>query len=162
MGEYSSENRGFRFLLTVIDTFSKYAWCEAIESKNAIDVVKAMEAILSSGRRPKNLQTDHGKEFYNKRFKNLMEKYNINHYSSFTTLKASIVERFNRTLKGLMWRSFSFQGNYKWLSLYKQLVDTYNKSYHRTIKMSPNEVNSSKQKLLLKTVYNNLKVFKAG
>jgi hypothetical protein len=56
---------------------------------------------------PKNLQTDNGKEF----FQSLMKKHKINHYSTFSSIKASIVERVNRTLKQLMWVQFSFQGN---------------------------------------------------
>ncbi|XP_070170801.1 uncharacterized protein [Polyergus mexicanus] len=59
---------------------------------------------------PKNLQTDNGKEFYNKDFKKLMEQNKINHYSTYSDKKAAIVERFNRSLKELMWKQFSIQG----------------------------------------------------
>jgi len=56
--------------LTVIDTFSKYAWGEALKSKNANDVSQAMERIFKSGHgSPKNLQTDDGTEFFNSKFK---------------------------------------------------------------------------------------------
>jgi len=61
MGAYASSNKGYRYLLTVIDTFSKYGWGEAIKSKNAEEVTNAMEKIIKSGRGvPKNLQTDNG------------------------------------------------------------------------------------------------------
>jgi len=55
-----------------------------------------------------------------------MKSYRINFYSTFNTLKASIVERFNRTLKEIMWREFSFNGKYKWIDMYKQLINKYN------------------------------------
>lgn len=162
MGNYSTVNKGYKYLMTVIDTFSKYAWAEPTKSKNAADVSEAFHRILSLGRKPKNLQTDDGKEFFNKEFKKLMKKYSINHYSTYSIMKASIVERFNRTLKGLMWKEFSNNGTYHWIDIYKTLIQKYNESKHRTIKMTPISVNSTKENKLLKTVYNNLKVFKTS
>jgi len=97
----------------------------------------------------KNLQTDDGTEFFNSKFKVLMKTYRLNHYSTFSTPKASIVERFNRTLKELMWREFSFNGKYKWIDMYKQLIIKYNNRVHRTIKLSPSKVNSSNEKPIL-------------
>lgn len=162
MGNYSTVNKGYKYLMTVIDTFSKYAWAEPTKTKNADDVSKAFQKILLLGRIPKNLQTDDGKEFFNKEFKKLMDKYSINHYSTYSIMKASIVERFNRTLKELMWKEFSNNGTYHWIDIYKGLIQKYNESKHRTIKMAPVNVNSSMEKLLLKTVYNHLKVFKTS
>lgn len=160
MGKYASSNNGYRYLLTVIDTFSKFAWGEAIKTKTAKDVTEAMEKVFKTGGRvPKNLQTDDGKEFFNSQFNALMKRYKINHYSTFSTLKASIVERFNRTLKELMWREFSFNGTYKWIDMYKDLISVYNNKPHRTIKMSPIEVNSENEQHILKTVYSNIKLF---
>lgn len=159
MGNYSTFNKGYRYLLTVIDTFSKYAWVEPTKSKNAIDVSKAFEAILCLGRIPKNLQTDDGKEFFNKEFGKLMVKHSINHYSTFSVMKASIVERFNRTLKGIMWREFSNNGTYHWYDTYKDMIAEYNTRVHRTIKMAPINVNPSNEKNLLNSIYSNLKIF---
>lgn len=159
MREYASINKAHNYLLTVIDTFSKYAWCVAVKTKNAQDITNAMTSILKLGRHPKNLQTDDGKEFFNKNFQSLMQKYKINHYSTYSVLKASIVERFNRTLKAMMWKKFSFNGNYKWLNEYKTLVSMYNNKYHRTIKMKPADVNSLNEKQILKNCYNFLKIY---
>ena len=97
---------------------------------------------------------------FNKHFKDLMAKYNINHYSTYSIMKASIIERFNRTLKGMMWKEFSSNGSYHWLNIYKDLINKYNRKVHRTIKMSPVKVNSKNEKMLLETVYNNLKIYK--
>ena len=140
MGNYSTINNGYKYLLTVFDTFSKYAWAEATKTKNASDVSRAFEKILSLTRIPKNLQTDDGKEFFNKDFNKLMRKYSINHYSSYSVMKASIVERFNRSLKGMMWKEFSNNGTYHWIDIYKMLLKTYNENIHRTIKMAPTNV----------------------
>lgn len=161
MGNYEAKNNGYRYLLTVIDTFSKKAWVVPVKNKTALFITNAMKSIFNtSNRNPRNLQTDNGKEFYNKQFQQLMKLYEINHYSTYSVLKASIVERFNRTLKAMMWKEFSNQGSYKWINIYKELVDKYNNTFHRTIQMTPNEVDASNEKSLLETVYNNLKIFK--
>ena len=55
-----------------------------------------------------------GKEFYNADVQKILKKHDVNHYSTYSTLKASVVERFNRTLKNDMWKMFTFNGNYKW------------------------------------------------
>lgn len=111
MGQYEADNNKYRYLPTVIDTFSKKAWVEAIKKKTAHNVTNAMKSIFENSHRvPKNLQTDDGKEFFNTQFKHLMELNQINHYSTYSVLKKSIIERFNRTLKGMMWKEFSFQG----------------------------------------------------
>jgi len=80
-----------------------------------------------------------------------MKSYRLNHYSTFSTLKASIVERFNRTLKELMWRELSFNGKYKLIDMYKQLISKYSNRVHRTINMSPSKVISSNEKQIYKT-----------
>jgi len=153
---YSKDNNGFKYILVVIDCFSKYAWGCALKSKSGPDVGQAFINILenSCNRRPKNLQTDQGKEFYNIHFKKIMTKNNINHYSTFSNIKACIVERFIRTFKQLLFKTFSLEGSYKWINIYKQILENYNKRKHRTIQMRPIDVKGSKQEsLLLQKVY---------
>ncbi|XP_071052936.1 uncharacterized protein [Onthophagus taurus] len=112
---YASVNKGYKYILTVINAFSKYAWALPLKTKTGKEVTQAMKDILHSKKNitPSNLQTDNGKEFYNSDFQKLMEQLNINHYSTYSTLKSSIIERFNRTLKNKMWKEFSMQGNYR-------------------------------------------------
>jgi len=77
-------------------------------------------------------------------------------------LKASIVERFNRTLKELTWRELSFNVKYKWIDMYKQLINKYNNRVHRTIQIGPSNANSSNERQILQTSYNHRKIFVAG
>lgn len=139
---YSRDNKGHRYLLTVIDVFSKYAWAVPVKRKTGEDVANAMKSIFKAGRKPKNLQTDRGKEFYNKNFEDLMTQHKINLYSTYSNLKASICERFNRTLKNKMWIQFTLRGNYKWIDILPKLIAEYNDRKHRTIGVKPNEVSA--------------------
>jgi hypothetical protein len=160
---YARENQGYKYLLTVIDTFSKFAYAIPVKTKKGVDVTNAMKKILKLAKnQPKNIHSDMGKEFYNKDFKKLMEQHNINLYSTFTAMKASICERWNRTLKNKMWKKFNMQGSHKWLKILPKLVEEYNSTKHSTIKMRPIHVDKSNEKLLLATVYNRIKIFKPG
>jgi len=105
------------------------------ETTNAVT-----EIIRKSGRQPKNLQTDMGKEFYNADVQRLVNKHGINHYSTYSVTKASVVEQFNLTLKNDMWKMFTLNGNYKWIDLLPHLVSNYNAWKHRTIGMWPVDV----------------------
>ena len=137
---YSRENKGYKYLLTVIDVFSKFAWAIPILNETGENVSIAMKSILSKGRKPKNLHTNQDKEFYNAKFQSLMQKYKINLYSTYSNLKASICERFNRTLKNAMWKKFSLRGNYKWLDILPELIASYDNRKHRIIGMKPKDV----------------------
>ena len=87
-----------------------------------------------------------------------MKHYNINLYSTFSNLKASICERLNRTLKNKMWIQFRLQGNYKWLNILPDLISSNNDTKYRTIKMKPKDVTKQNETEILFNVYKNFKV----
>lgn len=152
-------DRGMKYGLTVIDTFSKMAFIRPLKTKTGAEVTAAMKSVLDSIDRPvKNLQVDMGKEFYNAHMTRLLQKYKVNRYSTFSSKKAAIVERFNRTLKKKIYQQFSLNGNYKWVNMIQQLVDEYNETRHRTIKMAPKDVNPENEQRLLDTVYNHKRI----
>jgi transposase InsO family protein len=153
---YSAQNSSYKYILVVIDSFSKFLWTRPLKSKSAKDVTDAMNHILKNLKGthhsyPTNLQSDLGKEFYNKTFQDLMKKYNINHYSSYTKIKASMAERVIRTLKAKLYKLFSLRGTYKWINILQDVTKEYNNSKHRTIDMAPNKVTRKNEKLILRT-----------
>ena len=77
MQRYWRQNRGVRYLLTVIDVLSKYAWVRPIKRKTGAELLKAFESIVAEGRRPQTLQTDKGKEFYNTTLQRWLKKEGI-------------------------------------------------------------------------------------
>lgn len=143
MSAYAKDNQGHHFLLTVIDAFSKFAWAVPLKKKSARDVTAAMRTVLEGGRQPQRLHVDRGTEFYNTSFKALMEEYGIHLYSTFSNLHATLVERWNRTLKAMMWKEFSFRGSYKWIDILQDLVAQYNERKHRTTGMKPADVTAA-------------------
>lgn len=169
MRPYARFNKGYNYILTVIDVLSKYAWALPLKSKNGSDVAAALSKIFREDERyPRNLQTDQGKEFYNTTVqKKIVKRYNINHYSTYSVMKASVVERFNRTLKNNMWKTFTLNGSYKWIDELPRLLSDYNHRKHRTIGIRPIDVTPVVAKRLLSTVYSHVKIaaptrFKVG
>ena len=66
----SKFNKGFRFLLCVIDIFIKYAWVDALKDKKGVSIVNGFQKILDkSERKPNKIWIDKGSQFYNNYFK---------------------------------------------------------------------------------------------
>ncbi|CAB4003913.1 integrase core domain-containing [Paramuricea clavata] len=105
------------------------------------------------GKYPKFAQFDQGTEFYNKEVKSLLNKHNIEFFSTYSDKKAAVVERFNRTLKALMWKYFYSASTYKWLDVLQDLTDNYNSSVNRSIKTTPDSVNESNWTEVWKTLF---------
>lgn len=152
MQALAKKNCNHKYILAVIDTFSKYAWVVPLKRKTKNDVFNAFQSIIfKDGRVPKNLQTDLGTEFFNDKFKELTSTNNINHYSTYSTKKASIAERFIRTIKSKMYKEFSIKGNYKWIDgTLHHLINKYNNTYHRTIGTKPVKVNDDNKQDIMK------------
>lgn len=167
MKKYSKLNRGYKYLLNVIDNVSKFAWSIPLKNKSSLELEKAFKELFKQGRVPKNLHVDQGTEFYNHRVKNLLKSHNVNLYSTFSEKKASIIERFNRSLKNKMWIEFSVRGSHKWIDILQNLVSKYNGTIHKSIRMKPIDVTMDDEEKLVKILnsskYDNKKPkFKVG
>lgn len=128
MQQFKRNNRGYRYILIVIDVFSKRAFAEALKDKTAKSTTEAMEKIfIQVGQRIRNLQTDDGREFFNSKMKRLLAQYgDINHYHSYSVKKASIVERLIRTIKRKLYMQISLNGSYRWYTILEKVIQTYN------------------------------------
>ena len=153
MQSKSRKNDGNTFILTCIDCFSKYAWAESLQQKTADDIIAAMERIFASGRKPKRLQTDKGSEFTNVKVQAFLRKHNVKFFTTDSEQKASIVERFNRTLKTRMFKYFTNANTYRYVDVLQALVDGYNATYHRSIKMKPKDVRRAHQVIIRQRLY---------
>ena len=139
MLKFAKLNKGYRFLLTCADVFSKYSWVIPLKDKKGINVKNALEKIFIQ-RSPKFLRTDRGKEFYNKQVQDLLNGNDIKLYSTNNSeIKSSIVERFNRTFKNMMYKKFTQNNNTIFYNIINDLVNEYNHKRHSTIKMTPIE-----------------------
>ena len=153
MQSKSRENDDNTFILTCIDCFSKFAWAESLQQKSADDIIEAMERIFASGRKPKRLQTDKGSEFTNAKVQRFLRKHNVKFFTTDSEQKASIVERFNRTLKTRMFKYFTNANTYRYVDVLASLVRGYNATHHRSIKMKPKDVQRHHQSIIRQRLY---------
>ena len=138
MKSTSTKNKNYKWILSVIDCFSKFAWAIPLKNKSGPEVAEALKKIFNS-RKPEKLQTDEGLEFRNKYFYELMKENNIKYFNSYSYLKSQIVERFIRTIEDKMYKYFTASQSEVWVNVLDKLVSSYNNSKHSTIKMTPIE-----------------------
>lgn len=137
-------NAGHHFILTVIDIFSRYAWARPLKTKHGKEVAKAFRSIFREGRIPKRIQSDQGKEFENRHVRDLFQSHDIELFSIKSAYKAALVERFNRTLKHRLWRTFTANITHNWTKTLQDAVSAYNHSVHRSIGLKPADVTVDK------------------
>ena len=95
-------NKGIRYLLCVIDIFSKHALVVPLKDKKGVTIVNAFESILiDSKRKPNKIWVDQGSESYNTHFKKWLKDNDISMYSTHNEGKAVVAERFIKILKNL-------------------------------------------------------------
>ena len=157
MSSKAEYNDDYTFILTCIDCFSKYAWAIPIMNKQADSILEALKIILKSGRKPKRLQTDKGTEFLNRKVQTFLRQHDIQLFTTQSDKKASIVERFNRTMKGRTYKYFTAKNTYRYVDVLQSLVDGYNNTYHRSIKMKPANVRKRHQIIIRQRLYGKLK-----
>ena len=148
-------NKGYKYLLTCIDIFSKYSCVVPLKTKQGQELVKASQTILSSGRKPNKLQTDQGTEFLNRVFQKFLRENNIDFFTVNSGLKASVVERFNRTFKNKMYKYFTANNTLIYIDVLPKLVKSYNNTYHRSIKMKPSHLTKANEAKVWDTLYGN-------
>ena len=137
----SKYNKGIRFLLCVIDIFSKYAWFVPLKDKKGISIVKAFQSILKQAKRkPNKILVDKGSEFYNAYLKKWLRDNDIVMYSTHNEGKSVVAERFIRTLKSKIYKYMTSISNNVYIDKLDDIVDEYNNTYHTTIKMKPTDV----------------------
>lgn len=138
-------NKGYRFLLVAIDIFSRKAFVVPLKSKRGIEVRDGIAQIFTNYPPPKFIQVDSGTEFYNTHVRTYLRKWNIRMFSTSSDVKASLVERLNRTLKSRMFKYFTANNTIKYVDILQKLVNAYNNRKHSTIGMSPNQVSLANQ-----------------
>ena len=152
--KFSGSNSGYRWILVVLDCFSKKLWLRALKKKEARETADAIRSIFHDMDYP--VQTvifDEGKEFLNKDVNMLFAQFNIHSYHIQTKIKAGAVERVNKTIKHIIWKMFTETGRKRWIDNLEDIQTNYNDTYHNIsqhIKMRPNDV----------TWHNRRKVFK--
>ena len=110
-------------------------------------MMRGLEGIRrqASPQRRLRVQTDQGKEFYNTGVQACFKTHGWHHFSTYGDSKASVVERWHRTLKQRMYSYFTAHNTLRYVDVLQPLIYTYNQFYHRSIGMAPHQVSEKKQ-----------------
>ena len=134
-------NKRFRFLLYVIGIFSKYAWIVPLKDKKGISIVNAFQKHLKqTNRKPSKIWVDKGSEFYNSSFKKWLQDNDIAMYSTHNEENSVVAEGFIRTLKNKIYKHMTSISKNVYIDELDDIVNEYNNTYHRIIKMKPIDV----------------------
>ena len=148
MQSLSRKNKGIKYLLCVIDLYSKYAFVIPLKDKKGISIVNAFNKIIKqSNRKPNKIWVDQGGEFYNNVFEKWLSDNDINMYSTYNEGKSVVAERFIRTLKNKLYKHMMATGKNVYYNVLDDVVNKFNNTNtkHSTIKMKPIDVKNNKR-----------------
>lgn len=150
-------NSGFGYILNCIDAFSRYAFSVPVKKKTAQDICEAFKKNLQMGYGScKYIECDSGTEFKNKYFRKLLEENNIKIYFNFSDKGACMVKRYNRTLMTRLYKYLAHSKTKTFIDILQDVVDSYNHSFHRTLKCAPADVDEYNEAVIWRTVYKDL------
>ena len=156
MNDYGPKNnRGYRYILVVVDNFSKFGWTKPLKNKYSQSITDAFSQIIkTSKRKPNLLESDDGKEYVNKIFNEFLNNNKIKRYSRYTDKGAVFAERFNKTIRNLLKKPVFEKGRADWLSELPSVIKQYNNTIHNSIKMTPVQASKKSNE---KIVFDNLR-----
>ena len=153
----AGSNSNYKYILTVIDCFSRYVFARPLKRKTAQEVASQLDDIISNMQYvPRFFTSDKGLEFdYRNRYvkETLVDKYHMVIYYTTGVKKNSMVERFNRTLKDRLERYFTETGRKRWIDVLQDFVSNINNSINRTIGVRPKDVNLDNSDKIWKRLY---------
>ena len=152
MTQYSKIDKGYKYIFTHIDIFSKYAYAFLLKSKKIQDIKRCFEKIFKKNK-PRYVWSDKEPAFLSKEMQLFFKNNNVKIYHTNSYLKAVVMERFNRSLRELMMKHFVKNNNTVWYNILPKLIKIYNNRFHSTIKMKPVEVNKNNEKYIKENIH---------
>lgn len=137
---YAQYNRSWKYILMIMDIFSRKAWGFPLKTKSGAEVSRILKLFLDTHPVPERLQVDQGTEFYNRNVKKVLEDKNVELFSIFSPYKCAHVERLNRTIKNKLEKIFTATNGKNWVDYIDDVMDAYNNTVHSTTKVTPNNV----------------------
>ena len=120
-------NKGIRFLLCVIDIFSKYAWVIPLKDKKGITITNAFKKVLDeSNCKTNKIWVDKSSELYNRSMKSFLQDNNIELYSTHNEGKSVVAEIFIRTLKNKIYKYMTSISKNVYIDRSNHIVNKYN------------------------------------
>lgn len=131
----SADNDGIKYILIVVDCFTRFCWGALLENKTSALVLSKFKLIFKKTKHFQRFMTDAGSEFISKQFQAFLTQNNIKFVRG--NPHAPHVERLNRTLQGKIFKYMTENETNRWISVFDEILDGYNNRHHSAIKMTP-------------------------
>lgn len=149
-------NNGYRYILLLIDTFTRYVFGVPIKTRSTDDIYDALTSIIkelqSEGFKISQIDCDNETGFNANKIVNYLEKQNIkqnfNNPNDHNAL--GTIDRFCRTFRELLNKYCNSRNTTRWFDYYDTLINGYNHRIHRSLKTSPLNAISNNQYWLSK------------
>lgn len=149
----SKSNDNFKYLLVVIDVFSKKVWVECLKSKTATAMVAALGALFKVADPPARARSDNGGEFVSKEVSKFFKKQGILHFTTDNEPKANFSERMIKNLRSKIARYTTWKQSFRYIDVLPDIVRAYNNTFHSSIQMAPNQVTKENQRAVWWLLY---------
>lgn len=137
---FVSENEQYKYLLCVLEVFSRKLFVKLMKSKDAKVTLESFSSIHSSIQHsPKILYVDMGGEYINRYFKKFCSDNGIKLVYTLNDTKAPHVERAQRTLQSILYKMMEERQTHRYIDLIDDAVAIYNNRVNRITGLSPNE-----------------------
>jgi len=153
MNENLARINGWRYILFMIDIFSKKLFLRPLKTKRGAEVARAIHSIIKENKTPPlKISSDRGGEFINADVKKLMESYNIIHFYSNNVWHSAVVERAIGNMKNRIGRYMTHYKTKIFMPKLKDFLHAYNSSSHKSLpgRLSPNQVSKNNEFLVWK------------
>jgi Integrase core domain/Chromo (CHRromatin Organisation MOdifier) domain len=156
MDKFAEYNDGWKYLMTVIDCFSRYAFAIPLKSKKPTEIVDAFAVVFKEYGIPLKVQTDNGGEYKNRNVNSFMKECGvILYFTRNDAIKASLVERFNRTLKERLWMYMTEENKFRYIDVLPSVVNSYNHTVHTSTGFAPAYVGLEESRVIRQNLLEN-------
>ena len=139
MSTLSKHNKGYKWIMVVIDTLTKYLRVVPMKNKTNKTVVQGFKDIFAKGTKPACIYSDLGSEFTSQMFKDLLEHEQIRISYARVGGMAPNAERVIKSLRAILYKTFQQDNTLNWINIIDDVVKVYNSSINRNLKMSPDD-----------------------
>ena len=136
MSKVAKYNDGYHYILLAIDIFSRFVWTEPLKDKSGKEVVRALTKIFKE-RIPDTVRSDKGTEFLGYKVQHVFKSHSIRHFVTQNEVKANYAERAIKTIKGKIYKYFTYKQSYRYIDALPEITQAYNSSVHRSINTAP-------------------------
>jgi hypothetical protein len=143
---HSKQNDGVKYLLVVVDVFTRYAWIFPLENKTSASVLHALKECFKHLGPPRKVRTDSGKEFMANQIQNYLKSLGIKHFVTQGESKSNYVERVIKTFRSLMHRFMKSKRSFRYIDFLQDMVANYNKTPHSSLgSKAPRDINETNE-----------------